>query len=175
MKKLLIIAFLLLMTADIFCQSYDDYLKKAKDFEAKKQWCQALGAYYDALGTDEDPAKKKNAWAGYNELADLIKAGNPGRGKFNPFTLHDEWKNLLMDAEKFGSSFPSQIIKIENLEQGDLDYKTKTATYFARVWPVDFNDRYKKTVSIIKYGYEKAYKQDWSSDLPNPEQKFRPD
>jgi hypothetical protein len=171
MKKAILGLFLLLFTTCIFGQSYNDYLKKAKDFEGKKQWCHALGAYYDALATDEDPAAKKEIYYAYKELADAIAAGNPGKGKFNAFALHDEWKNLLIDAEKFGSSFPVTKVEIGPLKLQTLDYQTKTATYYAEIRSGELNgsyysDRYEKTIAIIAEGYKKAYKTDWESDLP---------
>ena len=104
-------------------------------------------------------------------MADAIAAGNPGKGKFNAFALHDEWKNLLIDAEKFGSSFPVTKVEIGPLKLQTLDYQTKTATYYAEIRSGELNgsyysDRYEKTIAIIAEGYKKAYKTDWESDLP---------
>ena len=169
MRKITIFSLLILLAGSVFGQSYNDYLTKAKNFEAKKLWCQALGAYYDALGTDEEPSKKKEALQGYSELSDLIKSGNPGKGKFNPFAMHDEWKNLLIDAEKYGSSFPIYTLQIGDLVQGELDYQTRTATYSAKI-DYKHSDRYLKTIGLINTGYEKAFKQDWSKDLPYPDE-----
>jgi len=170
MKKLLIGLVLFLCTVSVFGQSYSEYLSKAKEYESKKQWCQALGSYYDALGTNDDPAKKIAIYNSYKELADTIASGNPGKGQFNAFKLHDEWKKLLIDAEKYGSSFPMYVVEIGKFEQGDLNYQNKTATYYADIRIKDVNDRYKKTIEIIATGYKKAYKSDWSSDLPAPKE-----
>ena len=148
--------------------TYNDYLSIAKDFENKGQWCHALGAYYDALGTDGAPESKIEAYNAYNELADEIRKGNPGIGQFNVFTQHDEWKKMLIDAERYGSEIVPYIVKVGNLKQKYLDYQTKTATYSANIEAIGFNDRYKKTIAVIKAGYENAFKEDWSSDLPKP-------
>ena len=158
----------MLISVGVFGQSYSEYMTKAKEFEGKKMWCQALGAYYDALGTDEEPEKKKDAYNAYKELADTIAAGNPGKGQFNPFSFHDEWKNLLLDAEKYGSSFPVYAVEVGNLYQGELNYQTKTATYYANIQDKGFSERYKRTIGIIATGYAKSYKSDWSVDLPDP-------
>ncbi|MBR5016437.1 MAG: InlB B-repeat-containing protein [Spirochaetia bacterium] len=149
--------------------TYNDYLSIAKDFKNKGQWCHALGAYYDALGTDGAPESKIEAYNAYNELADEIRKGNPGIGQFNVFTQHDEWKKMLIDAEKYGSEIVPYIVEVGKLKQKKLDYQTKTATYSANIMIRGFNDRYEKTIAIIEAGYKKAFKKDWVSDLPKPD------
>lgn len=169
MKKNLLCVVLMLTTIGLFAQSaeFTKYLNQAKKYEAEKRWCFALGAYYDAMATDDNPEAKQEAFDGYKELRDAIKSGNPGKGKFNIFSIHDEWKKLLIDAEKYGSSIPKYELKIGELVQGDLDYTTRTASYSASV-EANVSDRYKKTIGIIDSGYATAYKEDWSSDLPDP-------
>ena len=140
----------------LFAQSaeYTAFLTKAKQFESQKKWCHALDSYYDAMGTDDEP-----------EVKNAILNGNPGFGKFNPFTLHDDWKNLLIDAEQVGCSFSRYELTLGNLIQGDLDYTTKTASYKAKISYKD-SDRYLNTVRIVENGYKVAYRDDWSADLP---------
>lgn len=128
LKKLFLIGLSLLFVTTLFGQTYEEYLAKAKQYEAEKRWAYALGAYYDAMGTDLSPEEKKEAHDGYVTLQKAILSGNPGLGKFNAFTLHDEWKNLLIDAEKFGSSFNPYILTIGELVQGDLNYENRTAS-----------------------------------------------
>lgn len=169
MKKIIIFSFLILLAGSVFGQSYNDYLAKAKDFEAKKLWCQALGAYYDALGTDEDPIKKKEAFDAYIGLADAIREGKPGRGTFDEFTSHDEWKKLVADTEKYVFTFPNSVVLIGDLQKESLDYQTRTATYSAGVAEVAICSRYNNTVGIVEEGYKKAFKKDWAADMPNPE------
>ena len=143
---------------------YKNHLAKAKEYENQKRWCYALGSYYDALSVDFVPEEKQEAIDGYSTLVKAILAGNPGLGSYNEFLIHDEWKKLLIDAEKFGCSFNPFEVTVGNLEKGDLDYTTKTATYSA---PVSYKvgNRYKYTIGIIENGYKKAYKDDWK-DLP---------
>ena len=101
LKKIFLIGLSLLFVTTLFGQTYEEYLAKAKQYEAEKRWAFALGAYYDAMGTDLSPEEKKEAHDGYVTLRDAILSGNPGLGKFNAFTLHDEWKNLfLQDISK---------------------------------------------------------------------------
>ena len=169
MKKLITFVVALFMTTTIFAQSatFSAYLKKAKDYEAKKQWVFALDAYYDALSCNEEPQIIEQAYTAYNNLRTAIALGNPGLGKYNAFTMHDEWKKLLIDAEKLGSSMCTYDISVGNLVQGKLDYETRTATYYSKI-NVFRSNRYNNTIQIIANGYKNAYKTDWT-DLVKPE------
>ena len=160
---------MIIAAVSLFAQSaeYTKHLEAAKKYEAEKKWCHALGEYYDALCTDDETSVKQEACDGYFELKTAILTGNPGKGKYNAFTIHDEWKKLLMDAEQVGSSFPKYELYIGDLVQGDLNYQTKTASYSVSIGRSVCN-RYEKTVDVVRKGYGVAYKEDWSSDLPNP-------
>ena len=151
----------------LYAEKVKPLVDKAKKYESEKRWCFALGAYYDALAVDVDPEVKLEVYDRYKELKTAILSGNPGIGKYNVFTIHDEWKKLLIDAEKYGSSINTYELIIGDLVQGDLNYETRTATYSASV-EKKISDRYEKTVDIIQIGYSNAYKDDWSSDLPKP-------
>lgn len=78
MKKLLFTLALIFCISPIFAKSYSEYLAEAKKYEAQKKWCYALGSYYDAMGTDEKPEDKQEAYEGYKALSEAIKSGNPG-------------------------------------------------------------------------------------------------
>lgn len=167
MKKKLVIVFITFITyAMLFAQNteFNEHMKKAREYESKKKWCFALAEYYDALGTDDSFEIKNEAFEAYNSLATTIKSGNPGFGKFNEFTIHDEWKKLLMDSEIYGSSHSKYELWIGDLQKGDLDYKNKTATYSAKILPT-VSYKWLKTIGVIQEGYAKAYKSDWT-DLP---------
>ncbi len=160
----IIFCFILLFQPLLFAQTYAEHISKAKQYESQKKWCYALGEYYDAFCSDENIENLRIAYLKYSALRSTIENGNPGFGNFNQFTLHDEWKRLLIDAEKFGSSFNPYTITIGNLEQGDLDYTTRTASYNAKI-DYSLGERYKNTIDVIKKGYFKAYRKDWT-DLP---------
>lgn len=148
-----------------FLQIYNSHLGKAKEYEKQKRWCYALGSYYDAMGTvDLDPEYKTEAVNGYNALKETILSGNPGIGTFNEFTLHDEWKKLLIDAEKYGSSFNPYEVIVGDLSQKNLDYTNKTASFEAEI-NFKTGNRYKYTIEIVEKGFGKIYKYDWI-DLP---------
>ena len=170
MKKVFIFIMTFFVSSILFAQSaeYQRHLNQAKKYEAEKRWCFALGSYYDAMATDDEPELKQEAYDAYMELVEEIVNGNPGKGKFNVFTIHDEWKKLLIDAEKYGSSFNIYNLTIGELVLGDLNYETKTASYSASV-SVDVSERYVCTIAMIQAGYEEAFKSDWISDLPKPD------
>ena len=148
-----------------FLPTYEGHLAKAKKYETEKRWCYALGSYYDAMGTvGLDPEYKTEAVNGYNALKDSILSGKPGFGTFNEFSLHDEWKKLLIDAEKYGSSFNPYEVTVGRLVRESLDYTTKTASYSADI-SYSVGNRYNSTIKIIDQGYEKSYREDWK-DLP---------
>ncbi|MEE1058183.1 MAG: SUMF1/EgtB/PvdO family nonheme iron enzyme [Treponema sp.] len=144
-----------------YLPTYEAHLSKAKKYESEKRWCYALGSYYDAMGTvGVDPEFKSEAVKGYNLLKEAILSGNPGLGTYDEFTIFEEWKKLLIDAEKYGCSFNPYLVQVGELIKGKLDYQTKTATYRAQIKAYR-SYRYKHTLEIIEEGYKKAYKYDW--------------
>ena len=154
-----------------YLPTYEGCLAKAKKYETEKRWCYALDSYYDAMGTvGLDPEYKTEAVNGYNALKESILSGNPGFGTYSAFSLHDEWKKLLIDAEKYGCSFNPYKVSVGDLVQGDLDYTTKTASYSANIH-YSVGNRYNSTIKIIEEGYYKAYKDDWD-DLPEEWPKY---
>lgn len=173
MKKIFLIKLLFLFfIVSIFAQSQDfnKHMEKAKEYESQKKWCHALGEYYEAMGTDDSVEIKDTAYEAYNNLADTIRDGKPGFGTFNEFTTHDEWKNLLIDAEIYGSTHDKYELWIGNLQREELDYANRTATYSAKIFPT-VSYKWLKTICVVKEGYEKAYKEDWK-DLPKVEGKY---
>ena len=144
-----------------YLPTYEAHLSKAKKYESEKRWCYALGSYYDAMGTvGVDPEFKSEAVKGYNLLKEAILSGNPGLGTYDEFTIFEEWKKLLIDAEKYGCSFNPYLVQVGELIKGKLDYQTKTATYSAQIKAYR-SYRYKHTLEIIEKGYKKAYRYDW--------------
>ncbi len=171
MKKAFLILTVIFIAAGVFAQSaaYNKYVKQAKDYEAKKQWAFALNAWYDALGCDDAPALKTEALNGYKKLSETIYNGNPGYGNYKISALHDEWKKLLIDAEKLGST-----IFTYELTLGKLEKQSGTSNYTAKI-QFQESDRYTKTIGVIAKGLAVAedatiddqmrWGEDWS-DIP---------
>ena len=148
-------------------EEYEKFLKTifTEEEKLKNKVCYLLGYYYDktvVLNYKISSAATEK----YNELSNLIKKGQPGYGIYNDFQLHDAWKALLIDAEKYGTEYGKYKFIIGKLEQEKLDYSTRTATYSASI-EFEESTRYENVIKVIKDGYTKAYKEDWT-DLPAP-------
>ena len=155
MKKILLFLVAVFCVLPLLPKEYADYLADAKKYEEQEKWCFALGSYYDALETDEVPEKKKEACEGYAKLRDAIKAGKPGFSKYDEFTVNDEWKKLVIDAEKYFSSICCvDITEISIVRDSvQLNYKTKSKemTYGVNIkWKE--GHRYKTIKSIVVQG-----------------------
>lgn len=98
-------------------------------------------------------------------LKELILSGKPGYGEFNDFQLHNEWKKFLVEAERYGSKFGFLAFNLR-YNRDRLDYEKNTADYIIHI-SSDWSELYENAIRVIKNGYEKAYKKDWS-DLPDP-------
>lgn len=146
---------------------YEKFLKTifTEEEKLKNKICYLLGYYYDKTFAI-DYKISSAATEKYNKLSNLVKNGQPGYGSYNDFQLHDAWKELLIDAEKYGTEYGKYKFTIGKLEQEKLDYTTRTATYSASI---EFKEstRYENVIKVIKDGYAKAYKEDWK-DLPAP-------
>jgi|GEM_PF-4499158 len=143
-------------------QLVKQYVKQAKAYEQKKQWAFALNSYYDAMAVNTDVSLKKEAVEGYAALASSILNGNPGLGKYDPFSMPDEWVNLLVDAEKCAYTFnPISICFYKNgVKLKELNYNTRTATYTVS-GALAPSYRWERVFGVIQEGYEKAYRNEW--------------
>lgn len=158
MKKLLLCSLLFSIVFSTYAKSYEELLKDGEDFENKKQWIYALGAYYDAIQVSED---YEDAEQKYDKLSNCIREGNPGFGEFNIFSMHDEWVNLIKNAEQyFTKTFPYEI-SYENIEMDSADYESRTANYKLSL-KVEESGLYKDVLEILKTGYSKTDHKDWT-------------
>lgn len=167
MKKLVIISiiFFTLLCHQGFADKakYDELLKKAKNYETQKKFIYALGTYYDAMS--EETSDCEEALKCYERISNQLLSGKPGFDTYNSFTLHDEWRNRLIEAEQYWTDFPPIYIKVdEKLNQDKLNYDTKTADYsfnFGFYW----KEKFLELAEILSTGCEKAKSQDWK-DFP---------
>ncbi|MBQ0052713.1 MAG: hypothetical protein KBT11_11725 [Treponema sp.] len=145
-------------------------IKEGEDYEKKNRYCYALGKYYEAVLIEKeniDILEITNGCDKWIELFELIENGNPGRGQYTKFQLHDAWKNLLIDAEKYGTEYGMYSFKFAPIELESLNYENKTANYKSKV-TIEISERIGSTLSAILLGYEKSYRDDWNNDLPSP-------
>lgn len=171
MKKLIAFALTTLLTlSSLFTESYNQLVEKAKSYESKKEWAYALGAWYDAAKTAYENGETEatvEIFEKYQDLKTLIESGNPGIGKFGVFEMHDEWKRLLMNAEKYATEYGRYAFTIGDLSRKSVDMKARTATYSATIEIAD-SDRYTEIIGTVRSGYNTAWNKDWN-DVPNPD------
>lgn len=74
--------------------------------------------------------------------------------------MHDEWVNLIKNAEKyFTETFP-YMISYDTLEMDSANYEKKTANYKLGL-TVNQSEFYENAREILKNGYEKTNHSDW--------------
>ena len=147
-----------------YSQAFSALMEQAKKHENDKHLILALNTYYNAIEVSVDMEEANIAYAEYNELAEIIEGGRPGRGTFDSLSLYEEWKKLLVETEEFGNSrfpyelyFGSFIAENYNLNEKKADYEV----------PIMFHlsNRYLRTVGVVSKGYSLANKNGWT-ELP---------
>ncbi|MBR1714239.1 MAG: hypothetical protein IJ717_04770 [Treponema sp.] len=167
MKRILILIVALMSSAAaVFASSYEDLLAKGKDAESRKEWIYALGYYYDAMNAENagNEAEEK-----FDSLASEIAKGNPGYGKFNVFSMHDEWINLAKNFYKYFTEYcPYTIVYEDTLKHGEVDYKNRTANYTLGLY-FTLSDKYSQICSCFSDGLSASIKDDWNEILRKDE------
>ena len=162
MKKLLSLVLIALVSVSaMFAQTYEELLAKAKNYEAKKEWVYAMGYYYDAAFAEN---AQEEAVQKFVALADEIGNGNPGFGKFNVFSLHDEWVNLVKNFVKYFTEFSPYVVWYDGelvLNEKKTDYKAKKATYDMKCSLVP-TQKFRYIEYALQEGYKKSKKDDWT-------------
>src|SRR5574344_1069709 len=163
-RKLMVTVVLSLLVTTLFAQTakYTELLTKAKAYEDRKEWCYALGSYYDAIV--EDPANAEEAVAQYTAIADALKEEKPGLGDYNVFTQHDSWISLLQNTEKYWTEFCPEYFTFSEIKKDAVDFKTRTASYSISITGHE-SAKYSEIQGLISNGYQKAYRSDWT-DMP---------
>lgn len=168
MKKLNLI-FIMMIFAAAFLVSqepsskYKNLLARGKQYESDKKYVYALGSYYDAIA-EEPTLLAKEAYDSFVTLKTLIAEGNPGFKTDDEFVLHDSWKSLLSEFERYWTENVPLRFYIEGLQKGDVDFVNRTTNYTVPFgW--DDNIKYEKMLEIFREGYWSAKRSDWT-DLP---------
>lgn len=160
MRKLFLFVFFISLSFLTFPQNkYSENLLKAKDYESKKMWVFALASYWDAMEA-EPTEKAKEAYFSYKRIADEIEKGNPGIGKYDEFDLHDEWKNLQNDYEKYWSENSARQFIFSKLMRKSRNFDNRTVNYSISLNST-LNDKFITITKLIRSGYEKAWQSDW--------------
>ena len=135
------------------------YENSKKEFLAKYMDLETNGSAYAKINLNLSDSSQGGTK--YNELKSLIESGKPGYGTFDDFSLHDEWKNLLVNAEKFYSEYPPIKISLEKLSKESVDMKKRTFVYKTKIYTGVENT----ILDVIKTGLKKARTADWT-DIP---------
>lgn len=138
--------------------SYADLLAKAEKYEKEGKWIYAYGTYFDAsLIANGDSTAKERA----GEILSVVKDGNPGKGTFDVFSMHDEWVELIEESERYFTEFPAFEFMCSEPVQKEVHYDTKTADYEVTVksFITDKADALKKA---LEAGYTKSKRADWN-------------
>lgn len=130
MKKLMIYVFMIFMSTIAFAQNYEANLAKAKEYEEKKEFIYALGYYYDAMNDENAlPEARQN----FNSISTKLSKGPSGLELSMWDDPKEAWRNVILDFYKYFTEFsPYEFYYYDKLEQGELDYKNKTATYLMK-------------------------------------------
>lgn len=158
MKRFFITLICIFTSVVSYAGTSEELIRKAETYESKKEWIYALGTYHEAMNISEDSEISKQK---FEQLCECIKNGNPGYGEFTVFSMHDEWVNLIKNAEKyFTENFPYKMTYAE-LSMASADYKNKTANYNLKLIAEQSNF-YKQVLEMLKIGYEKTNHSDWN-------------
>lgn len=158
---------LVLGTSQAFADEalYNELLAKGKDYEEKSQWVHAMGAYWDAMAAYPEGAKE--AFDNYTNINNGFRKGNPGPGEFDDFSRYDGWIEVCKDFEIYWTEHSDEIVYVANMkaQKGELDMKTRTATYGFEAKEYT-TPKFNQFQSVIINSFSNAYKKDWT-DIPS--------
>lgn len=167
MKKSIIkFLMIVLIASNFFAESYADLMKKADEAMQKNELTYVLGFYYDAFYAASSEQEQNEALKKFSKLAEAIRSGKPGLGEYSVFDIHDEWKKLLENSEKYFTEYPPFSLGNLQLKLEKLDYQKKIAIYYL---DYDIAPSKKKVAIIdetIKKGFDISKRDDWN-DLKN--------
>ena len=143
MKKLMIYIFVIFMSTIAFAQNYEANLAKAKEYEEKKEFVYALGYYYDAMNDENAlPEARQN----FNSISTKLSKGPSGLELSMWDDPKEAWRKVILEFYRYFTEFsPYEFYYYDELEQGELDYKNKTATYLMK-YKFSLTDKF-KTIS----------------------------
>lgn len=164
-----VLAALVLGTSFVFADKaqYDKLLAEGKAYEEKGQWVHAMGAYWDAIGSNLGDAEE--AQEGFNRIYNVFREydiPNPGPGEYDDFSRYDGWIELCKDFEIYWNEHPGEIFTTSlKYEKGDVDMKSRTASYNFTLVAV-YSEKFLRMGTNICYVFRQAYKK-YGSDWPD--------
>lgn len=166
MKKILTVLIAFIVGNAMFAQSakYTELMAKAQKYEQEKKWIHALDAYYDAM-VAEPTEIALPAYKAFKTLLNTISKGEPGYGKFDEFSIYDDWIKLLQEFETYWTNFCPFAFSFEKLERVSLDIKNQTADYEISCKKIE-SEKFKLIYDAVQKG-SKTKKEGGISEWPN--------
>lgn len=161
MKKLIITLTVACICMSAFAQNdkAKAFFAKAKELESQKKYASAMGNYYDAIIADEENCDE--ALEAFQRIQNQILSGQPGFDNYNEFSLYDNWRLLLRDAEVYWTTNRSNTFSFCNLSKENVNYDKRTADYTVHI-ETRCSEKYETIVlDTIRKGIEKAYVESW--------------
>lgn len=165
-----VIAALVLGTSFVFADKaqYDKLLAEGKAYEEKGQWVHAMGAYWDAIGSNLGDAEE--AQEGFERIYNVFDyyRGNldPGPGEYDDFSRYDGWIELCKDFEIYWNEHPGEVFTTSlECEKGDVDMKSRTASYNFKL-VANYSKKFREIGCHIFYIFVRAYKK-YGSNWPD--------
>lgn len=161
---------LVLGTSFVFADKaqYDKLLAEAKQYEEKGQWVHAMGAYWDAIGSNLGDAEE--AQEGFERIYNVFDYNrgtlDPGPGEYDDFSRYDGWIELCKDFEIYWNEHPGEIFTTSlECEKGDVDMKSRTASYNFKL-VANYSKKFREIGCHIFYIFVRAYKK-YGSNWPD--------
>ncbi len=146
-------------------ENYGNLVDLARNYESSGEYFYAYATYYDALASESDDHDE--ALQGFENLQKRFAKGFPGmKAKYNSQTLHDEYLELIRNADKYWTEFYPQantlafIIRKENTVYGN-----GTKDYTLRVKVNSRSRKYHELMESVERGLQKSWKSSWN-DIP---------
>lgn len=130
----------------------------ADEFEASKNWVYALGAYYDAI--EKNDSNSKNALERFLKISGEIRKGKPGLEEMDDFDIHDEWKKICVQFEKYWSENCPRNFAFSKIQRSILDYENRTASYEFELTS-EITEKFVEMTKVFREGFVNARRADW--------------
>lgn len=148
----------------VYSESFVAHMQKAIEYEDSKKWIWALDEYYNTIISSKNNEEADIAYEAYKDLADIIESGKPGRGEFDRFSMYEEWRKLLIEAEDYGNNIFPYELYFGSFKAENINLREKIGDYSVPI-AYHLSCRYFKTIGVIAKGYEKVDKNGWT-ELP---------
>lgn len=135
-----------------------NFYEVAENFYQQGNYFQALVNYYDEINLNPENVDAKNQ---YEKISSMFKNGKPSFDELDVFEIHDEWFNVLRSFENYWTKNCPFEFYISSLRLSTVDFNSRTVNYNSDV-RIQHTPKYQEIYSIIKTGFDKAYKTEWT-------------